>query len=79
MDVFGRVKNIIVELLIVDEQEVSMASTLVDLGADSLDIYEFAIMLQNEFDLLITDDEAGQMRTIGDVVQFIEEKIKDDR
>ena len=70
--VFEKVKDIIVEQLGVDEGEVTMeASFIDDLGADSLDIVELIMALEEEFDLEIPDKEAEKITTVGDAVNYI--------
>ncbi|MDI9514403.1 MAG: acyl carrier protein [Clostridiaceae bacterium] len=70
--VFNKVKDIIVEQLGVDESEVKMeASFIDDLGADSLDIVELIMALEEEFDLEIPDKEAEKIATVGDAVEYI--------
>jgi acyl carrier protein len=74
MDVFERVKGIIVDQLGVDEDSVKMeASFIDDLGADSLDIVELIMALEEEFDLEIPDSEAEKIGTVKDAVNFIKE------
>lgn len=73
-DVFERVKEIIVEQLDVEEDKVTMeASFREDLEADSLDVVELVMELEDEFDLEIADEEAEKINTVGDAVKFIEE------
>lgn len=73
-DVFERVKEIIVEQLDVEEDQVTLeASFRDDLEADSLDVVELVMELEDEFDLEIADEEAEQIVTVGDAVKFIEE------
>jgi acyl carrier protein len=70
--VFEKVKDIIVEQLGVDEGEINMeASFIDDLGADSLDIVELIMALEEEFDLEIPDKEAEKITTVGDAVDYI--------
>jgi len=70
--VFEKVKDIIVEQLGVDEGEITMeASFIDDLGADSLDIVELIMALEEEFDLEIPDKEAEKITTVGDAVEYI--------
>ena len=70
--VFDKVKDIIVEQLGVDEEEVKIeASFIDDLGADSLDIVELIMALEEEFDLEIPDKEAEKIATVGDAVEYI--------
>ncbi|NPV73276.1 MAG: acyl carrier protein [Pelotomaculum sp.] len=74
MSVFDRVKSIIVEQLGVEEDEVKMESSFVDdLGADSLDIVELVMALEEEFDLEIPDEDAEKIRTVGEAVKYIQD------
>lgn len=69
---FDKVKDIIVDQLGVDESEVKMESAFIDdLGADSLDIVELIMALEEEFDLEIPDEEAEKISTVGDAVNYI--------
>ncbi|EJY55862.1 acyl carrier protein [Alicyclobacillus sacchari] len=73
-DVFERVKKIIVDRLSVDEDKVTLDATFKDdLGADSLDIVELIMELEDEFDLEISDEDAEKISTVGDVVTYITE------
>ncbi|AGC68152.1 acyl carrier protein AcpP [Thermoclostridium stercorarium subsp. stercorarium DSM 8532] len=70
--IFEKVKEIIVDQLGVDESEVTMeASFIDDLGADSLDIVELIMALEEEFDLEIPDKDAEKIVTVGDAVEYI--------
>jgi acyl carrier protein len=71
-DVFDRVKAIIVDRLDVDETKVTMeASFKDDLEADSLDVVELVMELEDEFDMEIADEEAEKINTVGDAVDYI--------
>ncbi|MDQ0159126.1 MULTISPECIES: acyl carrier protein [Alkalibacillus] len=71
-DVFDRVKKIIVERLDVDESKVvENASFKDDLEADSLDVVELVMELEDEFDLEISDEDAEKINTVGDAVNYI--------
>ncbi|OFW80302.1 MAG: acyl carrier protein [Alicyclobacillus sp. RIFOXYA1_FULL_53_8] len=73
-EIFSRVKNIIVDRLGVEESKVSLEATFKDdLGADSLDVVELIMELEDEFDLEISDDDAAKIVTVGDVVTYIEQ------
>jgi acyl carrier protein len=70
--VFEKVKKIIVEQLGVEEDEITMESSFIDdLGADSLDIVELIMALEEEFDLEIPDSEAEKITSVGDAVDYI--------
>lgn len=70
--VFEKVKKIIVEQLGVEEDEIAMESSFIDdLGADSLDIVELIMALEEEFDLEIPDGEAEKITTVSSVVDYI--------
>ena len=71
-EIFDKVKEIIVEQLGVGEDSVNEESSFIeDLGADSLDIVELIMNLEEEFNLEIPDSEAEVIVTIGDVVDYI--------
>ncbi len=72
-EVFEKVKTIIVEQLGVADTAVTMeASFIDDLGADSLDIVELIMALEEEFDIEIPDADAEKVVTVSDVVEYIE-------
>jgi acyl carrier protein len=74
-----RVINIVVEQLGVSGEEVSLSSSFVDdLGADSLDTVDLIMQLEDEFDTTISDDEAEEMATIQDAVDFIKAHTAED-
>jgi acyl carrier protein len=67
-----RVRNIICEQLAVEQEKVVLTASFIDdLGADSLDIVELVMTMEEEFDLDIPDDAAEKMRTVGDAVKYI--------
>ena len=77
MSVEDRVSRIIVEQLGVSENEVTgKASFVDDLGADSLDIVELVMALEEEFNIEISDEDAEQLKTVGDSVKYIEASAK---
>ncbi|MDI6827122.1 MAG: acyl carrier protein [Armatimonadota bacterium] len=77
MSTFERVKKVVVEQLDVNEEEVTEDASFVDdLGADSLDVVELVMGLEEEFDLEIPDEDAEKIVTVADAVKYIEEKTK---
>lgn len=76
--VFDKVKKIIVDQLDVEEDKVTEAASITDdLGADSLDIVDLVMSFEEEFDIEIPDDQVEKIKTVGDIVKFIEEKVED--
>lgn len=76
-EVFEKVKAVIVEQLGVVESSVEMESSFIDdLGADSLDIVELVMALEEEFDMEIPDADAEKVVTVGDVVEYIKENVQ---
>ena len=72
-----KVKQIIVEQLQVDEAEVTpTASFQEDLGADSLDVMEVFMRLEDELGVAISDDEQGKIRTVGDVIEWLARALR---
>jgi acyl carrier protein len=73
LNIQARVKEIVIEQLGVNEDEVTPeASFLEDLGADSLDIVELVMALEEEYELEISDEDAESIKTVQDVVSYIE-------
>jgi len=73
--VAAKVKEIIVDELGVEADKVSTDASFVDdLGADSLDTVELIMAFEEEFEIDIPDEDAEQMRTVGDAVAYIEER-----
>ena len=69
---FEKLKKIIAEVLNVDEEEITMDTTFVDdLGADSLDIFQIIMGLEEEFDIEIANEEAENIVTVADAVEQI--------
>ena len=73
---FEKLRNIIVEVLSVDENEITMDTTFVDdLGADSLDVYQIVMGIEEEFDIEIPNEEDEKIVTVGDAVEQIKNAI----
>lgn len=78
MNVEEKVKGIIVEQLNVDADAVKTEATFIeDLGADSLDIVELVMTMEEEFDLEIPDEDAEKIKTVGDVVTYVKAHSKE--
>ncbi|WP_441000190.1 acyl carrier protein [Fodinibius sp. SL11] len=75
-DVESKVKSIIVDKLGVDESEVTHEANFTnDLGADSLDTVELIMEFEKEFDISIPDEDAENIATVGNAVDYLEEKV----
>ncbi len=77
MNTFERVKKVLVEQLDVSEDEVTLAASIIDdLGADSLDVVEIIMGLEEEFDVEIPDEEAEKLTTVQKIVDYIDVQDK---
>lgn len=75
-EVMDKVKEIVVEQLGVDEEEVKPGAAFVDdLGADSLDVVELVMALEEEFNVEIPDEDAERISTVTEAVTYIEEHL----
>ena len=75
MDIFEQVKKILCDQLDLEEEQVTEeAEVIEDLGADSLDIVDLVMTLEEEFDTEIPDEDIENLRTVGDIVKYIEER-----
>ena len=73
---FEKLKEIIVDVLNVGEEEVKMESTFVDdLGADSLDIFQIIMGIEEAFDIEIENEDAEKIVTVGDAVEQIKSAV----
>ena len=73
---FEKLKKIIAEVLNVDEEEITMETTFVDdLGADSLDVFQIIMGLEEEFDIEIPNEEAEKIVSVGDPVEAIKSAL----
>ena len=76
--VFDKIKDIIVEQLDVEEDAVTMeASITEDLGADTLDVVDLVMSIEESFDVEIPDEEVENIKTVGDIVKYIENKVEE--
>lgn len=73
MEMFEKVKEMLVEQLDVEAELVTMEAVIIDdLGADSLDLVDLVMELENEFDTEIPDEDIQNIKTVGDIVNYIE-------
>lgn len=74
--VFEKLREILASQLDIDAEQIGMDTNIMDdLGADSLDVVELIMALEDEFDLVITDEGVREMRTVREVTEFIEKLI----
>lgn len=72
--VFEKIRKILCEQFELDEDRVTMDSSLIgDLGADSLDVIDLAMSIEDEFDIEVPDEEIEKIKTVGDIVRFVED------
>lgn len=74
--IFNKVRSIVAEQLGVDEEEITPNTSFEDLNADSLDIVELIMALEEEFDIEIPDEDAEKLTTVGAAVEYIREHTK---
>ena len=74
MSVFDKVKKITAEQLGIDEEEIALESSFIDdLNADSLDIVELIMAIEEEFEIQIPDEEVEGLKSVSDVVDYVKE------
>ncbi|MGN0687280.1 MAG: acyl carrier protein [Oscillospiraceae bacterium] len=72
--IFEKVKKLIAEQLDVEEASIQETSSITDdLGADSLDVVDLVMSIEDEFDVEIPEDQVENIKTVGDIVKYIEE------
>ena len=75
--IFEKLKDIIAEQLSVEADEVSLESNIQDdLGADSLDVVDLITTIEDEFDISIPDEAVEDIKTVGDMVNYIEKNTE---
>ena len=76
--VFEKIRDIIVDQLDAEEDQVTLeASITEDLGADSLDVVDVVMSIEESFDIEIPDEEVENIKTVGDIVKYIENHTED--
>ena len=74
-EIFDKLKELVVDQLGVEEDEVTMEATMQDdLGADSLDLVDLAMSVEEEFGVKVADEDLENIKTVGDIVNYIEER-----
>ena len=75
--VFEKIKEILVDQLDVEEEKVTMEAWITeDLGADSLDVADIVMSIEEEFDVEVPDDQLQNIKLVGDIVKYIEENAE---
>ncbi|MDK2946572.1 acyl carrier protein [Geotoga petraea] len=75
-EIESKVKDVLVESLDVEEEKITMDSNLIDdLDIDSLELVDLTMEFENEFDIEIEDDQVEKIKTVGDIVNLIKEKL----
>ena len=76
--VFEKVKAILSEQFDVEEDSITAETTLADdLGADSLDVVDLLMSIEDEFEIEVPDEEIENIKTVGDIVKYIENKVEE--
>lgn len=74
MSTFDKVKELLANQLNVDKEKITMESNVIaDLGADSLDLFEILIALEDEFSVTVSEDKVNDIKTVGQLVEYIDE------
>ena len=75
--VYEKLKELILSQFGIDEDQLTPDTDIVDdLGADSLDVMEMLMALEEEYGILVVDDDVSELRTISEIVEFVESKIE---
>ncbi len=76
MEILEKITKILCEQLDLDEEQVTESAEVIgDLGADSLDIVDLVMTLEEEFDTEIPDEDIEELKTVGDIVKYVEEHV----
>lgn len=74
-EIFDKLKELVVDQLGIEEDEVTMEATMQDdLGADSLDLVDLVMSVEEEFGVKVADEDLENIKTVGDIVNYIEER-----
>ena len=74
-EIFDKLKELVVDQLGVEEDEVTMEATMQDdLGAESLDLVDLVMSVEEEFGVKVADEDLENIKTVGDIVNYIEER-----
>jgi acyl carrier protein len=74
--VFSKIKSILEDQLDLEEDQVTLEADIAeDLGADSLDVVDLVMAIEDEFDIQVPDEKIEEIRTVGDIVKFVESEI----
>ena len=74
---FEKVKKLLAEQLNIGVEKITMQSKVIeDLGADSLDVVEMLMVLEDEFNITVSDEESVKLKTVGDIVKLIDSKTQ---
>ena len=71
--IFEKIASILAEQFGIEQDEITMDTSFEDLGADSLDVVELTMALEEEFGVTIADEELPNMKTVGDLVKYLED------
>lgn len=75
-EIFEKLRNIIINQLDIEKEKITMEATLLDdLSADSLDVVELIMNIEEEFEIEISESDSERIVTIGDIVEYIQEQI----
>ena len=75
--VYDKIRAFLSEQLDIDPADIRPESNIIDdLGADSLDIVEMLTEMENEYDIIITDERSRELTTVGEIARFLEELLK---
>jgi acyl carrier protein len=75
-DFVNRVRELVAEIWQLDEEEVVLTTNFERLGIDSMEMIDFVMTLEERFEIEVPDDEGGRWETVGDVVDWLEERSK---